>query len=64
MCCVFCVGADGDTGLCTCPDHFFSCSNCICIPKKWVCDGDNDCTNNQDEKDCGKYNLVNASCHH
>ncbi|XP_076114053.1 low-density lipoprotein receptor-related protein 4-like [Mytilus galloprovincialis] len=44
---------------CTCPDHFFSCGNCICIPKKWVCDGDNDCSNNQDEKHCDQTCLPN-----
>ncbi|OWF40727.1 low-density lipoprotein receptor-related protein 4-like isoform X2 [Mizuhopecten yessoensis] len=37
---------------CTCPPHLFSCGNCICIPERWACDGDNDCQNNYDEAHC------------
>ncbi|XP_055996988.1 low-density lipoprotein receptor-related protein 4-like isoform X3 [Ostrea edulis] len=43
----------GDAESCRCPDYLFSCSNCVCIPHRWVCDKDNDCGNNRDEDSCG-----------
>lgn len=33
----------------TCPLNQFKCSNNRCIPKRWLCDGTNDCGNNEDE---------------
>ncbi|KAJ8299613.1 hypothetical protein KUTeg_023673 [Tegillarca granosa] len=43
---------DGESDACTCPPHLFSCGKCICIPKRWHCDGDYDCDNRSDENDC------------
>lgn len=43
----------GNSEVCLCPNHLFSCGNCICIPHHWVCDKDNDCGNNSDELTCG-----------
>ncbi|XP_074039673.1 LDL receptor protein 1 [Leptinotarsa decemlineata] len=37
----------------TCPINQFKCANHKCIPDVWVCDKDNDCTDNSDEEqDC------------
>lgn len=34
-----------------CPNSWdFTCTNQRCIPKSWVCDGDNDCIDNSDEE--------------
>lgn len=38
----------------TCPLDQFKCSNNRCIPKRWLCDGTNDCGNSEDES--------NATC--
>lgn len=32
-----------------CPDDQFQCKNNRCIPKRWLCDGANDCGSNEDE---------------
>ena len=37
-----------------CTDHEFHCGN-RCIPLKWLCDGDNDCDEGEDEVGCGKH---------
>lgn len=33
----------------TCPTDRFKCKNNRCIPLRWLCDGDNDCGNDEDE---------------
>lgn len=33
----------------TCPANHFRCQNNRCIPKRWLCDGANDCASNEDE---------------
>ncbi|CAG10095.1 unnamed protein product [Tetraodon nigroviridis] len=33
----------------TCPAGYFKCNNNRCIPKRWLCDGTNDCGSNEDE---------------
>lgn len=38
----------------TCPSDRFKCENNRCIPNRWLCDGDNDCGNSEDES--------NATC--
>nr|CAD7443909.1 unnamed protein product [Timema bartmani] len=36
----------------TCTTEQFSCSNSVCIPRTWMCDGTNDCGDNSDEMNC------------
>lgn len=33
----------------SCPGDQFKCQSNRCIPKRWLCDGANDCGNNEDE---------------
>ena len=37
-----------------CSEGQFICSSGICIPETWVCDGDADCSNAEDEIICSK----------
>lgn len=40
----------------TCDDSTFLCHNQLCVPKRFVCDRDNDCGDGSDESpECGKW---------
>ena len=41
----------------SCTDDEVECKNSTvpCIRKTWVCDGEADCSNGEDERNCSKY---------
>lgn len=36
-----------------CTESEFRCDDQSCIPSRWICDQNNDCGDNSDERDCG-----------
>lgn len=36
-----------------CTESEFRCDDQSCIPSRWICDFNNDCGDNSDERDCG-----------
>lgn len=48
-----------DSTITTCPPNFFLCPEHRCISITTVCDGDQDCLDGADEKDCGRNHIFN-----
>lgn len=44
----------------TCPADRFKCQNNRCIPLRWLCDGDNDCGNDEDESNSTCSGIVRS----
>lgn len=42
----------------TCKGNYFTCPSGRCIHQVWLCDGEDDCEDNADEKGCGKHNDI------
>ena len=42
----------------TCADGYFNCSNGGCVPPYFQCDGQYNCFDGQDEKDCGQVGEI------
>lgn len=40
-----------------CNSGQFRCTNAICIPTRWRCDGHADCTDHSDEVNCSKFSF-------
>lgn len=41
-----------------CQEGWFDCGNDKCIADQLICDGEDDCENNQDEMDCDSYQFT------
>lgn len=42
----------------TCRGNYFTCPSGRCIHQVWLCDGEDDCEDNADEKGCGMYTVA------
>ncbi|XP_076343570.1 putative vitellogenin receptor yl isoform X2 [Tachypleus tridentatus] len=49
------------TSTADCPKTWFECGNGRCLAEFWVCDGENDCGNGQDELNCGDLSGLSSS---
>ncbi len=47
-----------------CPDNYFKCPGNYCIPLHYVCDGEWQCPDGEDEIQCGELQLFYLSTHH
>ncbi len=45
-----------------CGDNGFQCYDGSCVPNSKVCDFSQDCSNNEDEANCGTCNFENGQC--
>ncbi|MFD3745440.1 hypothetical protein [Nocardia sp. NPDC058633] len=41
------------SGTLSCEQNEFSCDNDRCVQRQWLCDGDDDCGDGSDERNCG-----------
>ena len=60
---VFTRNTEGDHFLCCsadwkCSRSFWKCPNEKCIPKNYVCNGEDDCGDGSDERNCGKLVIM------
>ena len=49
----------GRTGVCA-SDEFLCRKEKKCIPQQWRCDGDNDCDDSSDERNCRKWHHLSS----